>query len=160
MNNYLLLALITLIPTLELRASIPYGILGLGMGWLEVFVVCVVVNAILGLIIYFLLDKVVHLFLHIKWIDKIYTRYVTKTQKKIHKYVEKYGEMGVAAFIAIPLPGSGSYSGALAAYLLGLGYRKFAIANLIGVVIAGVLVTAVVMLGDTVGLFSIFAKTL
>lgn len=60
--------------------------------------------------------------------------------------VEKYGELGVAVFIGIPLPGSGVYTGAFGAYLLGLDKRKFGVANVIGVLIAGVAVTVLCLL--------------
>ena len=63
------------------------------------------------------------------------------TQRKIKPLVDKYGLFGVSLFIAIPLPGSGSYTGAVAAYILGIGYKKFILANLIGVIIAGTIVT-------------------
>ena len=156
LNNIILIIAITFLPFLELRASIPYGILVLKMHWLTVFIIAVITNAILGIIIYFFLDKIMHVFLRIKIIDKIYQKYVEKTQKKIHKYVEKYGEAAVAIFIGIPLPGSGSYSGALAAYLIGLGYKKFIIANIIGVLIAGIIVTIITLTGATA--FDLFIK--
>lgn len=159
-EQVLILILITLLPFVELRLSIPVGILavsimlpygitlqGFGMHWLYVFVICVTTNAILGPVIYFLLDKVAHLFLHIEWIGKTYHKTVEKTQKKIHPYVEKYGWAGLAIFIGLPVPGSGSYSGALGGYLLGIGYRKFIIANTLGVLIAGTLVTAITLAG-------------
>jgi uncharacterized membrane protein len=158
LNNILLVIAITFLPFLELRASIPYGILILGMHWLPVFIIAVITNIILGPIVYFFIDKILHIFLRIRFIDKIYQKYVEKTQKKIHAYVEKYGEAAVAIFIGIPLPGSGSYSGALAAYLIGLGYKKFIIANIIGVLIAGIIVTAIVLTGSTA--FSLFIKIL
>jgi len=63
------------------------------------------------------------------------------------KPIDKYGEMGIAIFIGIPLPGTGSYTGALGAYLMGIGYKKFIIANVIGVLIAGTIVTLVVLSG-------------
>ncbi|MBD3313136.1 hypothetical protein GF345_01710 [Candidatus Woesearchaeota archaeon] len=147
MESILQIILVTLLPFLELRASIPYGILKEGMGWPLVFAVCVITNILLAPIVYFFLDKVIHVFLRIKIIDKLYNKYVEKTQKKIHKYVEKYGEWAVAAFIAVPFPGSGVYSGMLAAYLLGLGYRKSFYAAVIGVLIAGTIVTAVSVSG-------------
>lgn len=155
-NNILLVIAITFLPFLELRASIPYGILFLKMHWLPVFVIAVITNIILGPIIYFFLDKIMHIFLRIKFIDRIYQKYVEKTQKKMHKYVEKYGEAAVAIFIGIPLPGSGSYSGALAAYVIGLGYKRFIIANIIGVLIAGIIVTVITLTGATA--FDIFIK--
>ena len=154
------LIIVTLLPFLELRASIPYGILGLGMNWMIVFFICVIFNIILGIGIYFLLDKFVHVVIRVRWIGKIYHKIVEKTQRKIRKYVDKYGEIGVAIFIGIPLPGSGVYSGALGAYLLGLKPKKFIIANIIGVLIAGVIVTSIVLLdnGASSLFFSLFFK--
>lgn len=158
LNGILLIIAITFLPFLELRASIPYGILVLKMHWLPVFIIAVITNIILGPIVYFFLDKIIYIFLRVKFIDKIYQKYVERTQKKVHKYVEKYGEIAVAIFIGIPLPGSGSYSGALAAYLIGLGYKKFIIANIIGVLIAGIIVTIVTLTGLTT--FNIFIKAI
>ena len=157
-SNIILISAITFLPFLELRASIPYGILVLKMHWLPVFVIASIANIILGPIVYFFLDKIIHIFLKVKFIDNIYQKYVEKTQKNIHKYVEKYGEAALAIFIGIPLPGSGSYTGALAAYLVGLGYKKFFIANVIGVLIAAVIVIAIVMTG--INAFDFFIKTI
>ena len=110
----------------------------------------------MGPIIYYFLDNVLHLFLRIKIIGSIYQKVVARTQKRIHKHVEKWGELGVAVFIGVPLPGSGVYSGALAAYLLGLSYKKFFIATIIGVLIAGIIVTIVSLTG--LGAFNLFVK--
>ena len=123
-----------------------------------VFLICVFANAVLGPVIYLFLDNVIHLFLRIKTVDKAYNYYVERTQHKIHKYVDKYGLIGVSLFIGVPLPGSGSYSGALGSYLLGIDMKRFIIANIVGVLIAGVLVTIISLTGDV--LFSIFIKVL
>lgn len=149
MNPILELIAITLLPFLELRASIPYGILKLGMPWYYVFIICVITNIILGLLIFFLLDKFVHLIIRIKPLGKLYHKSVERTQKRIHKAVEKWGELGVAIFIGIPLPGSGVYSGALGAYILGLSYKKFMIATIIGVLIAATAVTIITLFGSS-----------
>ena len=141
---------VTLIPGLELRASIPYGILQTELHWMVVFLVCVIANIILGIVIYFLLDKVVHLFFFWDWFHKIYHKLVERSQKKIHGYVEKYGTIGLGLFIGIPLPGSGVYTGALGAYVLGFGYKRFILASIIGVLIAGVIVTAIMLSGAEV----------
>lgn len=153
-NQILLLVLLTLIPFLELRYSIPAGILagsvklpfglalvGLNMPWYIVFLVCVITNFILGIIIFLLLRTIVNYMRKFKWFEKIYKKIITRPQRRIKKYVDKYGELGVGLFIAIPLPGSGVYTGALGAYALGLKFKKFIIADLIGVIIAGIIVT-------------------
>ena len=156
MDEILNLVWITLLPFLELRASIPYGILKAGLGWVLVFVVCVVTNIVLGAALYPLIDTITKTAKRIGFIDRLYRAYIKRTQRRIDGYVDRYGELGVAIFIGIPLPGSGVYSGALAAYLIGLNYRKFIIADIIGVLIAGVIVTIVSLMG--VGAFDFFVK--
>lgn len=147
MNNILELILITFVPILELRASIPYGILKLHMDWVTVFIVSSIANILIAPLFYLFLDKVIHLFLRIKWIERPYTYYVEKTQKNIHAQVEKYGEWAVAVFIGIPLPGTGVYTGTLAAYLLGLGYKKTIYAAILGVLMAAIIVTIITLTG-------------
>ena len=150
-----ILVLLSISPIFELRGAIPVGILdgsvnlpfdltlsGMGMPWYFVFAICVISNFIIGLLIYLFLDKLVHVFLRISWFNKFYHKVLERSQKKIHKSVEKYGNIGVALFIGIPLPGSGVYTGAIGAYAIGLGLRKFIIANLVGVLLAGTIVTA------------------
>lgn len=143
------LIMITLIPALELRASIPYGILKIGMSWWSVWLICVIFNILLGILVYLLLDKVVHLFLHWKWFARIYHKVIERAQRKIHAAVEKWGELGIAIFIGIPLPGSGVYTGGLGSYLLGLNFKKFIVSCVIGCVIAGTAVTLIVLFGQS-----------
>ncbi|MBU4201679.1 MAG: small multi-drug export protein [Candidatus Altiarchaeales archaeon] len=156
MDEILNIVWITFLPFLELRASIPYGILKANLNWALVFLVCVVTNIILGAVLYPLIDTIIRIFTRIGFIDNLYRRYVRRTQKRIDMYVKKYGYLGVAIFIGIPLPGSGVYSGALAAHLIGLDYKKFIIADIIGVLIAGIIVTIVSLTG--VETFDFFIK--
>tara|TARA_Y100000310_G_scaffold335009_1_gene416043 strand:- start:215 stop:691 length:477 start_codon:yes stop_codon:yes gene_type:complete len=156
LKEIITLIVLTLTPFFELRASIPYGIFTTDLSITLVFLICVVTNIVLAPIIYWLLNDVIHVFLKVKWIDKLYQRNVIRTQKKVHKYVEKYGVLGLAIFIGIPLPGSGVYSGALAAYILGFKFKEFFKAAVIGVLIAGVIVLLVSTLGD--GTLNFFLK--
>jgi len=158
MNEVLLLILITLLPFLELRASIPYGIFATSIHWMPVFLICVITNIVLGPILYIILDKLLHLVINIRAIGKIYNHFHEKTQNKIHKYIEKWGWLGIGLFIGVPLPGSGVYSGALAAYILGMSHKRFFIAAIIGVLIAGIIVTAISLSG--LGIGSIFIKSI
>jgi uncharacterized membrane protein len=153
-GNILQLALLTFVPLLELRASIPYGILVLKENWMIVYIVCILSNIILGLLVYFVIDYVIRFATRFPALDRLYRYYLVRTQKSIEKYVDRYGELGVAVFIGIPLPMSGVYSGSLAAYIIGLKYKKFILADIIGVLIAGTIVTIVVLSGSSaLGLF-------
>jgi uncharacterized membrane protein len=147
MKGIFILILITLIPTLELRASIPFGILKGDMPWWVVVIICLSTNIILGPLVYLFLDKAMALLLRFGWVNRAYRRSVERIRQRMEKTVERYGEIGVALFIGIPLPGTGSYSGALGAYVIGLGYKRFILANIIGVMMAGAIVTAVVISG-------------
>ena len=156
-NHYVLIVLLTLTPFLELRASIPYGVLVADKHWLVVAAIAIVVNILLGPIIYFLLDKLLHVALRIGVFKRFWDRMIAKTQKKIHPLVEKYGILGLGLFIGVPLPGSGVYSGAFGGYVLGFRKREFYIATVVGVLIAAAAVTAVVLSGSKI--LSIFIKT-
>lgn len=156
MNEILRVILITLLPFLELRASIPYGVFNTDLSLFTIFITAVITNIILAKIIFIFLNKLAHLFLRIESVSKIYNRLVLRVQKKVHPYVEKYGVIGLALFIGIPLPGSGVYSGALGAYLLGFSYKDFFKAAIIGVLIAGVLVLLASTIGN--GVWDIFIK--
>ena len=147
---------ITFVPTLELRASIPYGIFAANISWLIVFAVCVVANIIVGILIYLLMDLIIKIITKIPVITKVWDNYVAKTQQKIQKGVDKYGKWALAIFIGIPLPGACVYTGALAAYLIGLRFKKFMVANVIGVIIAGIAVTVICLTGASVS--NIFIK--
>ena len=149
MRLVLYLILITFVPGVELRGSIPYGMfVDKGMHWLWVAVICTVANIGVGFAAFYLIEYVMKAMQLIGWVHRLWTRYVERTQKNIHASVEKYGEWGLAIFIGIPLPGTGAYSGALAAYLLGMSHKRFAIANIAGVIIAGVIVTVVCLFGE------------
>ena len=143
MGDLFWLAAITFIPMLELRASIPYGIIGLegSIAWPIVVLICIATNIALGWIVFWIMAPIFTLMRRWRWFNRRIWPILEKTQNRIHPYVEKYGELGVALFIGIPLPGSGVYTGAFGAYLLGLSKRKFVFANVIGVLIAGTAVT-------------------
>ena len=114
---------LTLVPVLELRASIPYGIFTTDLHWSTVVALAVITNILLGAIVYTLIDRLLNICLKCSWFKRTWEWYTKKVQKKMHKKVEKYGEFGLALFIGVPLPGSGSISGAIAAHLMGLSFK-------------------------------------
>jgi uncharacterized membrane protein len=155
----LIIILLTFMPLVELRLSIPVGILqgsihlpygitlnGLGMNPIIVFVIAVLSNILLGFALFHIwnsLDKM----LRNSFVKKPYTKFMNKSHRKVKKFVDKYGILGVALFIGIPLPGSGVYAGSLGAFVLGLDRKHFYKATIIGVLIAGILVTLLTVTG-------------
>jgi len=160
------LTVITLIPALELRASIPVGFFTMAetLPWPAVVLICTVANIVLGWVVFWIMGPAFTFVRKWGWFDRRIWPILERTRHKIHPYVEKYGELGVAVFIGIPLPGSGVYTGAFGSYLLGLDRRKFAIANVIGVLIAAAAVTGLCLLilhgavGDDSWIAKLFLK--
>jgi uncharacterized membrane protein len=131
--------LLTLVPGLELRASIPAGILWLNMDPATVLLLALISNILLGPLAFFLIGiiaQVVRRWVHIERLFKWLSRRAIKRAS----FSRKLGVTGIALFIAIPLPGSGSYSGAIVARAFRLNAREFCIANTLGVTIAGIVV--------------------
>ena len=154
LQEILILIALTFLPFLELRLAIPVGILattfhlpynitltGFNLNPVLVLTICILANIVLGIIFYEFLFKFLHIFERFPKFYKIIDKFLTKSHKKVKPFVEKYGILGIALFIAVPLPGSGSYSGALGSFVLGISKKDFYIANAIGVTIAGILVT-------------------
>lgn len=156
LHPVLALILLTILPVTELRASIPFGILVLDMHWLSVFAIAVITNALLGFFLYLVIDKLIWIVTSIPVIDKWYDRYIERKQHKIKPHVDKYGFLGLALFIGIPLPGSGVFTGAVVGYLLGLETKTFMKAVVVGVCAAAVIVTIATLTG--VGAMQLFTK--
>ena len=158
---------ITLIPGLELRASIPMGILGgkwidSPMAWPAVVITCVISNILIGWAVFWLLDPIVRFFRRVRFIDRLLTKYVDSAQRRLKPNVDKYGFWGLAVFIGIPLPLTGAYSGAAGAYALGMETKRFMIANVVGVLIAAICVTIISLLiraGIECALFDLLIKS-
>lgn len=159
-GKLVILFMLTFIPFLELRYSIPIGILNgsidlpfgfkieaFGLDILTVFLFCVFANIILGLFLYIFMKLFLKLALKIDLFRKIYDKKVLSAQKKLKPFIDKYGLIGLAIFIGIPLPGSGVYTGVLGATFFGYDFKSYFTAVVIGVFIAGILTTAI-----TVGL--------
>lgn len=141
------IAVLTFLPLLELRASIPYGLLATPLPWWVVFIAAVAINWLVAPVVYLFLKYALQFLLRNAWFARIWECHTERTQKRISRAVDTWGTWGLAVFIGIPLPGSGVYTGALGAYLLGMGFRRFMWVALAGVLIAATAVTIIVMSG-------------
>ena len=135
--------LISALPLIELRGAMPYGVFVAKMEWWAVFLLCFVPNVIAGMLAYELMAPVFFVLRKWAWFERRIWPFFERKQDKLKPYVEKYGELGVAVFIGVPLPGTGAYTGAVGSYLLGLKRRKFYLANFIGVLCAGIAVMCI-----------------
>ncbi|NJE84253.1 ligand-binding protein SH3 [Thermococcus sp. CX2] len=136
MNELLRVFLLSLLPTFEGRYAIVYGI-GKGYPLYETLIVASLGVLILSLVLPITLPYLDKLML---WLEKtplekiarLYLYYVERVRKKAHPYVERWGFLGLTIFVAIPLPGTGIWTGALAAYLLGIEKRMAVPALILG----------------------------
>ena len=131
-------------PIGELRASIPLGLSILHQPWLLVFVVSVIGNMIPPVFILWLFPKISGwLMLHSKQMNRFLTWLFERTRRKTYDKIEKYGDLALIIFVAIPLPNTGAWTGTLAAWLFGIPMKR-ALPNVFyGVLIAGVIVTLI-----------------
>lgn len=156
MSPWLWVILLTLAPTLELRASIPYAIVGAGWNPLFAAVIGITFNALLAIPLWFIVDSVIGLLRRIPALDRLYVWYSERKLKSMKRLIDKYGVFGIALFVGVPLPGTGVYSGCVAARLLELRFRDYLLGCTLGVTLAGILVTVAVASGAEV--FSIIYK--
>lgn len=141
---------VSAVPVIELRGGIPYGVVQ-GLPIWVAFLASVVGNMIPIPIILLFLDKV---FDWMRSYEKL-APFVHKLEAKAHlqgKKVVKYRKLGLMILVAIPLPGTGAWTGALVASVLDIPPREAIAPIFWGVVIAGILVTIA-----TFGVTSLFA---
>lgn len=127
------------IPITELRLSIPFGILNHLSPWMA-WVLGVLGNMLPIPFLIWLWPTVYKICDKFSFTRKFLHKYVDKARAKGHQ-IEKYGALGLMLFVAIPLPGTGVYTGSLAAYILGLNRFYSFLSLSAGAIVAGVLVT-------------------
>lgn len=143
MTTVLLSSLLALLPISELRGAIPFAVLR-GMDILPAALIGTAVNACVPLLAFLFLSTI-HRFLYkFAWYKGFFDRFVEKARVKVHAQVEKYGYWGLLLFVALPLPVTGAWTGTLGAWILGMDKRKAGFAIVGGVIVAGIIVTALV----------------
>jgi uncharacterized membrane protein len=139
-------AILSLLPISELRGAIPFAYWN-GMDLFAAAFWCVAWNSLASPIAYVFLATFHKLFYRWRPYASFFDRFVERARVKVHASVEKYGYWGLMIFVAIPLPLTGAWTGALGAWILGMERRKSMLAVALGVLIAGVVVTIVVGFG-------------
>jgi uncharacterized membrane protein len=154
-------AFLSFLPISELRGAIPFAIAH-GIPFYIAWPFAAVMNALVAPACWIFLSTLHKLFLALsekrffRWYRIFFDRFVERARDKLKAGVEKWGWLGIAAFVAIPLPITGAWTGTLGAWVLGLSKRRTMPAVILGVTISGAIVTAVVMLG--IQAFSVFIK--
>ena len=132
-------AFISLVPVIELRGGIPYGVAS-GLGAWEAFGAAVIGNMLPVPFIVLLVRRAFDMLRAGKyWGPKI--AYLERKAHLKGAVVRRYRVVGLCILVAIPLPGTGAWTGALVAGVLGIRLRSALPAIFIGVLIAGAIVT-------------------
>jgi len=139
--KYLILFGISMVPVIELRGSIPTGIIGMDLNPILVYLLSVIGNMLPVPVILLFVRRV------FDWMKKkserlgsIARKFEAKAESKKDK-VQKYEFLGLLIFVAIPAPGTGAWTGALIAAMLDMRLKRAIPAIFLGVITAGIIMT-------------------
>lgn len=142
LQKYLLIFLVSMVPLIELRGSIVMAV-GMDLDYFTALAVSVIGNMLPVPVIYFFARKVLLWGADKKYIGKFFRFCLEKGEKGGQKLTAKAGRGGLFValmlFVGIPLPGTGAWTGTLAASFLNMGIKSTATAVSLGVIIAGII---------------------
>ena len=139
-GDFIMTMLVSMVPIVELRGGIPYGVAAGLPVWLA-YIAAFIGNLIPVPFIVVYIRRIFH------WIRKHMPKLnsiIDRLEKKAHlkgKVMQKYQYLGLAIFVAIPLPGTGAWTGSLAAAFLDMRLKKAFPAAVLGVAVAGFLIS-------------------
>lgn len=143
-TKYLMVFFISMVPVVELRGAIPIAV-GSGLPLLPSYIICVIGNMIPVPFIYLFARKVLTWGADKKYIGKFFTFCLEKGEKGGQKLKEKAGRglfVALLLFVGIPLPGTGAWTGTLAASFLDMDFKPTILAAMGGVILAGLIMGA------------------
>ena len=149
--------ILTIMPVTELRVGLPLAItyaIDKNIPVSLIFLSIILVNILVIFFIFYFLDNLHKVFMKFPFYNKMFGLYLKRFQKKMDKFEKKYeagGFLALVLFVAIPLPGTGAWTGCLVSWLLGLDREKSILAISLGVIIAGIFI----LLG-TLGIMKLF----
>lgn len=144
-KKYFIVFLVSMIPLIELRGAVPIGLsnaFGDALPIFPLYITCIIGNMLPVPIIFFFARKVLEWGADKKFIGKFFTFCLEKGEKGGNKLKEKAGRglyVALFLFVGIPLPGTGAWTGTLAASFLDMDFKKSVIAIMLGVILAGII---------------------
>lgn len=149
LKHILIVFFVSMVPLIELRGAVPYGVIfGLPL-WLT-FVVAIIGNMLPVPIIYFFARKVLEWGCDKPVVGRFFTFCLEKGHRGGEKLKAKAGRglfWALLLFVGIPLPGTGAWTGTLAASLLDMGFKESVLACMGGVILAGIIMGTLSLLG-------------
>jgi len=142
MIKYLAVFFLSMIPILELRFAVPFAV-GMGLPYIPALITCVIGNMIPVPFVYMFGRTILKWGVKQKYIGSFCAKVLDKGERAGRKIVAATGRGGtfvaLMLFVGIPLPGTGAWTGTLAASLLDLGPKSTALSVSLGVLMAGVI---------------------
>ena len=149
LKKYIFTFLISMVPIVELRGGVPFGI-ACGIKWYHALPLCMIGNMIPVPFIFFFARKVLEWGKEKPVIGRFFTWCLEKGERGGQKLQEKAGRglfVALLLFVGIPLPGTGAWTGTLAASFLNMDFKKSVVAVICGVLLAGIIMTVLSLLG-------------
>lgn len=149
LKKYLITFLISMVPIVELRGGIPIGV-GMGIDWKLAVAICMIGNMLPVPFIFFFARRILEWGKDKPVIGKFFTWCLEKGHKGGEKLCEKAGRgtfFALMIFVGIPLPGTGAWTGTLAASLLDFDFNKSILSVMCGVILAAIIITVATLLG-------------
>ena len=141
LKKYLIVFFVSMVPIIELRGAIPYAV-GFGLPLLPSYIIAKIGNMIPVPFIFLFARKVLVWGSTKKYIGKFFTWCLKKGEKGGEKLKQSAGKglyIALLIFVGIPLPGTGAWTGTLAASLLNMDFKKSTLAVMGGVILAGII---------------------
>lgn len=141
LKKYLFIFFLAMVPIIELRGSIPFSV-GFGLPTIPSFIVCVIGNMVPVPFIYLFARRLLEWGKDKRFIGRFFTWCLEKGKKGGETLTAKADRgvyIALMIFVGIPLPGTGAWTGTLAASFLDLDFKKSVIAVMLGVVMAGII---------------------
>jgi uncharacterized membrane protein len=145
LKKYIITFFISMVPLIELRGGVPFGT-GMDLPWHWCLIVCMIGNMIPVPLIFFFARKLLQWGSKKKVVGKFCSFCLQKGERGGKKLQEKAGRgiyVALLLFVGIPLPGTGAWTGTLAASILDLDFKKSTLAVVLGVLLAGIIMTLV-----------------
>lgn len=137
--------IVSMLPVVELRGAMPIAI-AMGMSLKKAFILSVAGNLAPIIPILYFLEPVTMCLRRFRIFARFFDWFFKETKKKAG-LIEKFEAAGLMLFVAVPLPGTGAWTGCVAASLFKLRFRYAVLAIALGVIEAGVIVAALIALG-------------
>lgn len=149
-QKYLICFFISMVPLIELRGGVPIAV-GMGLPYVAALIICVIGNMIPVPFTYFFARKILLRGKEKPFMGEFFTFCLEKGERGGQKLRKTAGRGGLftalVIFVGIPLPGTGAWTGALAASFLNMGIKSTTAAVCLGVILSGIIMGIISLTG-------------